>query len=168
MLLSKAGESFKIDLDTIFSDEDGESLDYRIAGTQQGLVSAEIIDDHTLVITSVTSGLALTEVRVTAYDNMGASARADISCIVRPEGESISLLEGRVVSDKLTILTGSQPEKIKVRLVSSTGTVVYSSEGEYSAFNPMEINLKHLAPGVYTLIITDASGKESKYPIVKR
>lgn len=168
VVLSKAGESFKIDLDTIFSDEDGESLDYRIAGTQQGLVSAEIIDDHTLVITSVTSGLALTEVRVTAYDNMGASARADIPCIIRPEGESISLLEGRVVSDKLTILTGSQPEKIKVRLVSSTGTVVYSAEGEYSAFNPMEINLKHLAPGVYTLIITDASGKESKYPIVKR
>ena len=168
ILLEKAGAGRVIDLDSLFSDEDGETLDYRLSGVQTSVINAELSEGHILTISAVKSELALTEVRVTAYDNMGASARADISCIIRPEGETVSLLEGRVVKDKLTILTGSEPGKVKVRLISSTGAVVFSTEGEYSAFNPLEIDLKGLSPGVYTLIITDVSGKESKYAIVKR
>ena len=72
------------------------------------------------------------------------------------------------MTSQLTVLSGETPEKITVRLVSSSGAIVYQTKGEYSAFSPLVIDLKGLAPGVYTLIITDASGNETRYPIVKR
>ncbi len=168
VLLSKQGDRKTIELNDYITDEDGEELDFRITVADNTAVSTELLDGHLLRITAVSSVLSLTEVRVLAYDALGASAKADIRCIVRPEGESISLLEGRVISDRLTILSGEEPEKLSIRLVSSNGTVVFRTEGEFSAFNPLEIDTRYLAPGVYTLFVTDSSGKETRYSIVKR
>lgn len=168
ILLGKKGESKVIDLNEWFSDEDGETLSYRVSSFDGSVISAEITEGHILSVTAITDVLSMTEIRITAYDLLGASARADIPCIIRPEGEPVSLLEGRVVTSQLTVLSGETPEKITVRLVSSSGAIVYQTKGEYSAFSPLVIDLKGLAPGVYTLIITDASGNETRYPIVKR
>lgn len=168
ILLAKKDDSATVDLDAIFSDADGEPLNYRIAGFEAEVVSAEVVDGHILKVVAAGSGIATTEVRVTAYDALGANVRADIPCIVRPEGETVSFLEGRVVSDKLTVLTGTEPAWISVRLISASGTVVFRTSGTFSAFDPLELDLKALSAGVYTLIITDKAGKETKYPIVKR
>ena len=168
ILLGKEGESRVIDLDEWFSDEDGETLTYRVSSYDGSAVKAEITDRHILTITSVSSALSSSEIRVSAYDTIGASARADIPCIVRPEGENVSLLEGRVVNSVLTILTGEMPERITVRLVSASGATVFQTKGEYSAFNPVVIDLKGLSPGVYTLIVIDGSGNETRYPVIKR
>ena len=84
ILLEKAGAGRVIDLDSLFSDEDGETLDYRLSGVQTSVINAELSEGHILTISAVKSELALTEVRVTAYDNMGASARADIQEISMP------------------------------------------------------------------------------------
>jgi len=167
ILLNKSGQSVELDLDNYFSDEDGESLIYHVSGFDKSVLDVEI-DGSKLSVKSKSDKLALSEIRVTAYDNLGASSRGDIACIVRPEGETVSLLEGQVVDDKLTIMTGTESEQVTVRIVSVSGAVVYSTEGSYSAFNPLSIDISSLAPGIYTIIVTDASGKETKYTIVKR
>ncbi|MCR5520273.1 MAG: S8 family serine peptidase, partial [Bacteroidales bacterium] len=167
IILNKSGQSIEFDLDKYFSDEDGESLTYHYSGYDKAALDVEL-DGSKLTVRSKSNKLALSEIRVSAYDNLGAVARADIPCIIRPEGETVSLLEGQVVSDQLTIMTGTEPEKVKVRIVSVSGAVVYSTEGKYSAFDPLSIDISSLAPGIYTVIVTDASGKETKYTIVKR
>ena len=56
---------------------------------------------------------------------------------------------------------------MSVRLISASGVVVYTHSGTYSAFDPLSLDLRALAPGIYTLEVS-YKGKTYTYPIVKR
>ena len=154
-----------IDLSQHFTDEDGEPLDYRVNSLAASTVSAELVDGNKMRITARAFGLG--EVRAAVFDAMGATAKCDIPVLVRPAGEKVTVLEGNVFTDKLTILTAEQATQTTVRLVSASGTVVASASGEYSAFNPVVLNTGKVAPGLYTLSV-DIAGDVTRMTLVKK
>ena len=112
-------------------------------------------------------GFGLGQVRASVFDAMGASVRSDIPVLIRPAGEKVTVLEGSVFSDKLTILTAENPASTTVRLVSASGTVAAEASGEFSAFNPVVLQTGKLAPGIYTLSV-DIAGDVTKKTLVKK
>jgi len=109
----------------------------------------------------------LGHVRASVFDAMGASARSDIPVLVRPAGEKVTVLEGSVFTDKLTILTADKPAPTTVRLVSASGTVAAQATGEFSAFDPVVLDTHKLAPGLYTLSV-DIAGDVTKMTLLKK
>ena len=163
--LNTLGQSVDIDLSRHFTDEDGEPLDYRVNSLDPDTIAAELVDGNKLRITARAYGLG--EVRAAVFDAMGATARSDIPVLVRPAGEKVTVLEGNLFTDKLTILTAEQAAPTTVRLVSASGTVVASASGEYSAFNPVVLDTGKLAPGLYTLSV-DIAGDVTRMTLVKK
>ena len=163
--LNSVGQSVDIDLSQHFTDEDGEPLDYRVNSLAASTVAAELVDGNKMRITARAFGLG--EVRAAVFDAMGATAKCDIPVLVRPAGEKVTVLEGNVFTDKLTILTAEQATQTTVRLVSASGTVVASASGEYSAFNPVVLDTGKVAPGLYTLSV-DIAGDVTRMTLVKK
>ena len=159
------GQQVDIDLSAHFSDEDGEPLEYRVNSLSPDLLGVELVEGKTLRITARAFGLG--EVRASVFDAMGASARSDIPVLIRPAGEKVTVLEGSVFTDKLTILTAESPAPTTVRLVSASGTVAAEVTGEYSAFDPVVLQTGKLAPGLYTLSV-DIAGDVTKMTLVKK
>ena len=163
--LNAAGQTVDIDLTRHFRDEDGEPLDYRVNSLASELLHAELVDGKTLRITARDFGLG--QVRASVFDAMGATARSDIPVLVRPAGEKVTVLEGNVFTDKLTILTAEKATQTTVRLVSASGTVAAQVSGEYSAFDPVVLDTSKLAPGIYTLSV-DIAGDITRITLVKK
>jgi len=163
--LGGAGKTVTLPLGEYFHDEDGEPLEYKVTSFQPEVAKAALQEDGSVLITAVSNGVA--EIRISATDTGGENVRADIVCVVRPAGETVTLLEGRVVSESLTILTADTPSPTTIRLISSTGAVVCSYSGTSCAFEPVVFDLRKAAPGVYTLHV-DIDGAVTQYTIVKR
>ena len=67
----------------------------------------------------------------------------------------------------VTIIPGIEPDSATVRVISASGVVVYETVCTISAANPLELELKNLAPGIYTVEVT-YRGQVYTYTIVKR
>ena len=165
LTLNAVGQSVDIDLTPHFRDEDGEPLEYRVNSLDANLLSAELVDGKRMRITALDFGLG--QVRASVFDAMGASVRSDIPVLIRPAGEKVTVLEGSVFTDKLTILTAENPAPTTVRLVSASGTVAAEVSGEFSAFEPVVLDTGKLAPGLYTLSV-DIAGDVTKITLVKK
>ena len=165
VILSAAGQSADIPLGEHFHDDDGEPLEYKVNSLDPGVLDASLTDGNTLHVTARSFGLG--QVRAAAYDAMGTSVRDDISVLVRPAGETVTLPDGKVFTDRLTVLTADNDTQTTARLVSSSGTVVAEATGRYSAFNPVVFDTSGVPPGAYTLYV-DISGDVTKLTVVKR
>ena len=165
IVISSVGQSVEIELPSHFSDEDGEKMEYKVNSLDTDILGAELVDGKNLRIT--TRALGLGQVRASAFDAMGANARCDISVLVREPGEKVTLLEGPVFSDKLTILAAEKETPTTIRLVAASGTVVAQTSGQFSAFNPVVLDTSQLAPGLYTLYV-DIAGDVVRRSVVKK
>ena len=165
IVLSSEGQTSDIALAPHFHDEDGEPLEYRVNSLDTDILGAELLEGNTLRITARSFGLG--EVRVSVSDAMGAAVRSDIPVLVRPAGEKVTVLEGRVFSNKLTVLTAEKETATTVRLVAASGTVAAEESGSFSAFNPVVLDTGSLAPGLYTLYV-DIAGDVTRLSLVKK
>ncbi|MBR1576629.1 MAG: S8 family serine peptidase [Bacteroidales bacterium] len=165
VLLTGAGEQADVALPPHFLDEDGEPLDFRVNSLNTTLLSAELVDGQTLRITAKDLGLG--SVRVSASDAMGESVRGDVSVLVRPSGEQVTVLEGASFSDKLTVLGADTPAPTLLRLVGTSGVIAAEVRGNYSAFEPIVLDTRGLSPGLYTLYV-DIAGSVTRRTLVKK
>lgn len=165
LILHAEGETADVVLTSHFRDEDGEPLEYRVNSLDAGILGAELQEGNTLRITA--KGFGLGEVRVSVSDAMGETVRSDIPVLVRPAGEKVTVLEGRIFSDKLTILASDREAPTTVRLVAASGTVVAEQSGSFSAFQPVVFETASFAPGLYTLSV-DVAGDKHSLTLVKK
>ena len=164
--LEGAGERMTLDLSEHFIDQDGEPLNYVASVETDKIVKVDLEDGHQLRVTALGQGMGV--ISLMATDAMGERAQAVLKVLVRPAAEKLSLDPASGIIDKsLTVLTGLTDAETSVRLVTSTGSVIYRHTGMHSAFNPVEINTERLSPGIYTLLI-EYEGNNLKQMIVKR
>lgn len=163
-LFTAKNEEKTIDLSKYFSDADGEPLHYEVANTAQSVLHATI-NAGILYMTAFTDGTGI--LTVTAKDAQGKSASADFQIVVRT-GEQVVSAYPNPFTDYLYITNPEMTsQSMKVRMVNSTGGVVYDGSVNGSAFEPAVLDCTKLAPGVYSLSIT-LSGKEYKQTVVKK
>lgn len=167
LLLDTLGDTKEVDLSTYFTDPDGEPLQIMAASRQPGVATAQILEDGTLQLKAVSQGIC--QVSVSAVDHMGEHADALLTVLVRPAGSPEVILVGDTVlsGGTLTLIPGLEEAPVTIRLISSSGVVVFETSGNYSDAHPVQVNVDSLAPGIYTLEAT-YKGQTYTYTIVKR
>lgn len=163
-LFTSKNEQKTVELSGHFSDPDGEALNYEVSNTAQSVLHATV-NAGVLHMTAFTDGTGV--ITVTAYDAQGKSASAEFRIAVRT-GEVVVLPYPNPVTDYLYIATKeASAQSMKVRIVSATGGLVYEGTMTGNAFEPAVIDLRNLAPGIYSVTIT-YGGKDYTQTVVKK
>ena len=167
VLMQEKDQETTLKLDEFFQDPDEEPLIFRASSNNKDVAVADVSEDGVLSIKAVSEGLC--RVKISAEDHDGARVEAVVTVLMRPVGSPDISLEGdTVLSDgSITIIPGIEPDSATVRVISASGVVVYETVCTISAANPLELELKNLAPGIYTVEVT-YKGQVYTYTIVKR
>lgn len=144
-----------------FKDEDGEILTYNTEFSAQGVCHINTDDENLYV---VALSLGVTTVTLTATDALGQSCTMTFTVTVRNSAQEIDIYPNPVV-DIMHIRTG-QTGTAEITLINSAGSRVYEERVAISATAPLQIDMRSMSGGVYTVIIR-LEGKEIKRNIVK-
>ena len=163
MILNQKGDSFTFNLSDYFTDEDGDVLTYTASSSSAALhVTA---NSGKLSGTAMTDGLAT--ITVTATDPLKKSVSTEFKVAVRTSGLLVSAYPSPA-SDVLYISNNElQPHSMEVKILASTGGTVLETTVSGSAFEPAQVDISSLAPGVYTVVIT-YNGNDYKQTVVKK
>lgn len=163
--LAGKGRQESYTLADFFADEDGEPLAFRAVPADQTVVGANL-EEGVLTLTARKEGS--TTVTVYATDAEGAAVTATLSVLVRENADGVTLLEDPMdIHGSLTIVPGLEEALLKLRLISATGAVAYRTEGNYSAFKPLRLDVSALAPGLYTAEV-DYLDTLTRFTLVKK
>lgn len=167
ILLEDTDKQAELDLSEYITDPDDEPLTFRAYSANKDVATVDVTKEGLLTINAVSQGVC--KVRVSAEDHDAARVESIITVLVRQPGTGEVFINGDTVLSKgnITVITGVEEAATTVRLISATGIVVWQISGNYSAANPLTVNLDNLAPGVYTLEVT-YKGQVYTYTIVKR
>lgn len=164
IISSAIGQIFSFNIDDYFTDADEEPLTYKFVMDDPKVAHCNV-SNNTLYVTSLDYGL--TSVAITATDALGKSVTSNFKMLVRDgDGTGVDAYPNPVVRT-LYVRTGTEEVPTAVKVVSSTGSVVYDAVSTFSAFNPLQIDMSGCAPGVYNLSVT-LNGTTHTKTIVKR
>lgn len=163
IILPEIGQTFTLDLNPYFTDEDGEELGHKIYMADpfaQAGISGSII-----TVKAVSTGVG--RLRVTVSDRGGEQIQVDIPVVVRSADEPVTFKEGRIVTKTLTVMGSVEDTETSVRILSSTGAVVFDKTALCSVFSPMQLDVSAMAAGIYTVYVS-YGGHTYTYTILKR
>ncbi len=142
-------KSYYINLDSYFTDEDGEDLDFAMSYDSDYLKVSE--NSNKLIITPVINGLST--ITVTASDARGETATTSFQVMVRDDSEEIDIYPNPV-SDIVYFRMGEDIDgELSVAIYNSNGVLVDERSTDISAFSPGSLNLSDLSTGQYDLEI---------------
>lgn len=162
ILMSKPGETVKIDLEDYITDIDGERVVYRASSAQTGMVDIKFMG-NTLNITSKKYGTA--DITVKASDTCGGSSEFTFRILLRDSSKPMDLYPNPVTGGILNLRPGKQMQAT-VTIRSKSGATVFSGEAGMSPFEPYTVDMKGLPAGIYYVTVVSA-GIDSTYTIVK-
>lgn len=167
LLFEETSVGKTLNLSEYFDDPDGEPLIYRAVSLTESVAEAVLDEEGVLTVTAKKQGIC--DIKVSAEDHNGERASVVLKVLMRPEGSPEVFLSGKTVITEggITVIPGVEELPATVRIISSSGVVVYETTRTVSAANPLELNLDNLAPGIYTLEVT-YKGETYSYPVVKR
>lgn len=156
------GESKDFDLNTVFSDEDGETLEFFLINSSPSIVKATV-NGAKLQLDAQAYGQS--DVVLTARDALSNTA-CSFSVLVRDSGREVDFYPNPVV-DRLYVRPGVEERDTRVRVVSQTGVVFADVTQTASAFNPIIIDMKKAAPGSYRVLVDYGSDSYSQTVVKK-
>lgn len=149
---STLGSVSDINMDEHISDPDGEVLRYEISTSGPNVVHLSP-DGNTLIMTAL--GYGLVDVIIIASDTCGESVEFRFKALVRDNSRPVDLYPNPVKKE-LNIRIGKE-ESANVVIVNDAGSVVYDNTAIISPFEPLTVNMKGCAAGVYTVVVKSAS-----------
>lgn len=162
--LTRIDDDIFVDLSEYFYDPDEEPLSYGFAVLDKDILKATMNGTGLSVIAT---GYGLGYIKVQATDAIGDKATGEIPVLVRPVSEKVTLIPGTTVTDELKILASVSKQETEVTLISSYGVKVFSMKEKCWAYDPVTINTRNLARGIYYLTVS-YGGYTYKYTIVKK
>lgn len=167
LLLEDTTRPGDLTLTDYFSDPDGEDLFFRVTSLDTKVATVALTEDGKLAVTPVSQGVC--KVKISAEDHESERVEGYLTVLVRPKGAPEVFVPGNTIltGGDLTVILGLEEAQTRVRLISASGVIVYSEEGNFSAATPVEIDMDRIAPGIYTLEVIYKE-QTYTYTIVKR
>ncbi|MCD8313071.1 MAG: S8 family serine peptidase [Bacteroidales bacterium] len=152
---SSSTDNVQFDLDSYFSDPEGEALSYAVENTSSATASVSISSSNRLTVKGVQSGTAT--ITVTASDPRGLTCSQSFIVVVRGEGQYVIVYPNPVI-DILHIGTDALSDTAtSIKVANSSGFTVYNVSTSASAFSPADIDFTSYAPGTYSVRIVYGS-----------
>ena len=161
ILMTGKGEEVILDMSEYVFDEDGETPVYEFEYTNNRIVYA-YQNVNKLYITALNYGDV--DVKVISYDAKGESCYHTFKVVVKDPAEPVSLYPNPF-QDYLNVSTMA-PADTRVQILNSSGKKVYDETMIISAIEPVKLDLRDLAPGVYSVKVS-FDGKEYVRNVVK-
>nr|MCR5518819.1 S8 family serine peptidase [Bacteroidales bacterium] len=155
------GSSMAFDLNEFFADEDEDELNFRVSNTDNDVVSTSA-SGNSVKLTA--TGKGVTTIKFSADDG-DKYASASWKLMVKLDANDPVELYPSPITTKLTIRTEDEA-RTYVRIVSSSGKVVYEATETFSGFDPFTINTSDFSPGRYSVTV-EYNGKTYHKTIVK-
>lgn len=149
ILLTAKGQEFIINMTEYATDPDGEQLRYEVNVSDAKIIHVNPKNNQ-LICTSL--GYGLVNVNVLAKDARGESVSFDFKVQVKDPSKPLSVYPNPV-TDFLNIGTMDMAET-SIRIVNSTGKVVYEEISQVSGLSPARIDMTSYPPGVYNLQVS--------------
>ena len=157
------GETYSFQVSDYFVDPDDDELTFQFKQSNPGVAHLSVADG---IINLKTLAYGISDITITALDPLGKSVAQSLSLAVRASQAHAEAYPNPVVND-LYVSTGVEELPTYVRLISSTGAVLYEATTTFSAFNPLKIDMSKCAPGRYTLEVK-YDGKTTTRTIIKK
>lgn len=164
MLYTAKGKKFNLDMAEYIQDPDGETLQYSIDISNRSVVN---LNQQGNILYGTVLGYGLSDITLTGADAKGLTATLTFKVLVSKGDEPFKAYPNPVVN-KLNITVEEQnPVDVLVRIISTTGQVVYENTVKAGAFDPYQIDLSACPPGRYTLYM-EYNGKSEQKTIIKK
>ena len=144
-------QKYRLTLSEYIQDPDIEPLEIEIKISNPKVLKMSYTPENDELFIQ-TLNFGFTTVSIKAFDTAGMFVQMEFSVVIRRKGELTNLYPVPM-QDILYIRTGETFDYAKVEILSSTGTIVYKGLSECSAFQPMAIAVKDLAPGTYQVTV---------------
>lgn len=160
-LFQTPGQKLTIDMTEHLSDPDGETLKFDISITDKTVLH---INPAGNILHATTLGYGVTDVVIVASDSRGLKCTLPFKVLVKDPSSPLTMYPNPVV-DYLNVST-MEEMPTHVRILSSTGKVVYDQTSDVSAFEPARIDMTANAPGQYKVTV-EFGGQVFNRTIVK-
>ena len=160
-VLMKPGSEVMIDMSSYFTDPDGEQLRYVCTSSDDKIVHVSAKGNN-VYLTATGKGSA--DVTISATDAKGEKATLTAKVAIKDAESPLDIYPNPVI-DYLNVSTMELAET-SIKIVSSSGMVVYDDTLNVSAFEPARVDMTNCAPGVYNVSVS-FSGNTYKKTVVK-
>ena len=161
IILYGPGTGSNLSVVEIFQDPDGDPMTITSTAVNQNIATVSM--QGTSIRIRANKG-GLTQICVVADDGE-KSTTCTIPVLVKADASNPAEISPSPITINLVISTEEEAETY-VRIINSTGKVVYETTQVFSGFNPLTIDTTGLAPGRYSVTIS-YSGKTYTKTIVK-
>ena len=163
IVFSSKSAAKTLNLSEYFKDDDGETLKYTVTSSDESVVKVSVAKEN---LTLKAAKFGETVITVTAEDAMAAKAVATFRVLARDGSREYDLYPNPVTDGKLYV-RASEASEAELKIVGSSGAVVYESNVVPDPFSPAVEDISALLPGVYSVQVTGKSGKVFTQNIVK-
>lgn len=164
-VLSYESGTIRFDLGEHFEDEDGDELSYSVRNyTSTGSIGTIIRFNDNRMTVEIT-GYGLITCDVVASDGAGKECSSPLRILAKDRSNPVELYPNPVVN-RLNVRTEGKA-LTNIRIVSSSGKVLYDETGDVSGFEPLSFDMSGCAPGIYDVSVS-YNGRTVKKSIVKK
>ena len=164
VVLEGEGEQTTLNLSDIFQDTDNDPLTYQATLSPAALASVTVTGEGQLLVKALQSGVG--ELRLEASDGKLTSF---ITCplVVKRTDSPVYVYPSSATTAVNAVIDAEEPVQVQLAVYSVSGEKALEKQLEADCFHPITVNIKALAPGMYTLKAS-YSGKTHSVPFYKR